>query len=80
MFVGRRVCLGWLWVVTHRRIQRREGGVEMRMGIELVQVVVLLGWGLGLRWVEGKLVRKIAVGMRRGMLLLLLMLVTVRGR
>ena len=77
--MGRRMSLRWLWVITHRRIQRRKGGIEMGMWIELVQVVILLGLGLGLRWVEGKLIRKVVVGMRRGMLLLL-MLVTVRGR
>jgi hypothetical protein len=79
MFVGRGVRLGWLRVIA--RIQRRKGGVEMRMGIELVQIMVLLGWGLGLRRVEGKLVGKV-LGMGSGMLLLLLLLlllIAVRG-
>ena len=42
-------------------------------------MMVLLGRGLGLCWVKGKLAGEIVVGMRRGMLLLLV-LVTVRGR
>jgi len=79
VLVGRRVRLGWLWIITHRGIQCRECGVEMRMGIELVEIVILLAWGLGLRLVEGKLARKVVVGMGWGMLLLL-MLVIVRGR
>lgn len=73
VLVGRRVSLGRLWIITHRRIQRRKGGIEM--GIELVQRMVLLGWGLCLRWVEGKLTGEIVVGVRRGRLLLLMLVV-----
>jgi len=75
VFVGGRVCLGWLWIITHRG---GEGGVVMGMGIELVEIMILLGRRLGLRWVKGKLGREIVVGMRG--VLLLLMLVVVRGR
>ena len=74
------MCLGRLRVIA--RIQCRKGGVEMRMGIELVQIVILLGWGLGLRWAEGELVGEV-VSVSRGMLLLLLLLLlltVVRGR
>jgi len=49
------------------------------MGIKLVEIVILLGWGLGLRLVKGKLARKVIVGMGWGVLLLL-MLAIVRGR
>jgi len=79
VFVGLRVCLGWLRIITHRGIQRRKGGVEVRVGIELVQIMVRLGCGLGLRWVKGKLTREVVVAMRWRMLLLL-MLVIVRRR
>lgn len=79
VLVGWRMGLGWLWIIAHRRIQGREGGVEVWMVIELVEVMVLLGCWLGLPWVKGKLTGEIVVGMR-WMLLLLLMLVVVRGR
>jgi hypothetical protein len=80
VFVGLRVGLGWLWIITHRGVQRRKGGIEVRVGIELVQIMILWGCGLGLRWVKGKLTGKIVVGMRWRMLLLLLLLVIVRRR
>ena len=73
VFVGRRVGLGWLWIVTHRRIQRRKSGIEM--GIELVQIMILLGRGLCLRWIEGKLTGEIVVGVRWGRLLLLMLVI-----
>lgn len=41
--MGWRVCLRRLWIITHRRIQRRKGGVEVWMGVELVEIMVLLG-------------------------------------
>lgn len=78
MFMGLRMRLGWLWIITHRGIQRRKGGIEVRMGIELVQVMILLGCGLGLRWVKGKLTREIIMGMRWWRMLLLLVIVRRR--
>ena len=77
--VGRRVCLGWLWIKTHGGIQRRKGGIEMWMRVELVEIMVLLGRWLVLTWVKGELTREVVMSMR-WMLLLLLMLVIVRGR
>ena len=73
VLMGRRVGLGRLWIITHRRIQRRKGRIEM--GIELVEIVVLLGWGLCLRWVKGKLTGEIVVGVRWGRLLLLMLVI-----
>lgn len=81
MVVGWRVCLGWLWIIAHGRVQCGKGGVEVWMGVELVEVMVLLGCWLGLAWVKGKLAREVVMGVRwRMLLLLLLLLVTVRGR
>lgn len=77
VFVGRRVGLGWLWIVTHRRIQRRKGGIEM--GIELVQIMILLGRGLCLRRVKGKLTGEIVVGVRWGRLLMLMLMLVIVG-